>query len=90
MQFSSGKLFRKVKQNLFDCDEILKDCDAFGVDLQTLMTVPVMFNYDLDPTTGVEWSRFLNQHMKSRIDACSDKRRFVGFGTLPLQNPIEA
>ena len=36
MEFKDGKLFRKVRQNVFDPVEILKDCDAYGVDCQVL------------------------------------------------------
>ncbi|CAD7972951.1 unnamed protein product [Amoebophrya sp. A25] len=60
---SSGALFRKCRANLFDPEEVLRDCDSSGVDLQVACTVPVMFNYQLEPTIGMEWSRFLNQDL---------------------------
>lgn len=84
---STGKLFRKCRQNLFDWKEVIRDCDSFGVDLQVACTVPVMFNYQLDPTIGCEWSRFLNQDL-GRV--CGLTKRMVGLGTLPLQSPVEA
>ncbi|KAF4648563.1 hypothetical protein FOZ61_002540, partial [Perkinsus olseni] len=60
MEWGDGKLFRKVKPNCIDPDVIMKECDSWGVDVQTVCTVPVLFNYHLDPTSGVQWSRSLN------------------------------
>ncbi|CAD7935548.1 unnamed protein product [Amoebophrya sp. A120] len=80
-------LFRKCRANLFDCEEVLKDCDAYGTDLQVLSTVPVMFNYQLAPTIGAEWSKFLNQDMGRVCKTCSQPGRLAGLGTLPLQHP---
>eukprot|EP00392_Amoebophrya_sp_AT5.2_P016635 g16909.t1 len=84
----NGELFRKCRANLFDYEEVIKDCDGNGVDLQVACTVPVMFNYDLDATVGAEWSRFLNQDLSGTCKKSNG--RIVGLGTLPLQHPESA
>jgi predicted TIM-barrel fold metal-dependent hydrolase len=89
MQFAStGKLFRKVRANVYDPEEILKDCDSAGVDLQVLSTVPVMFNYDIpSPTIACEWARFINQDMANTMKTSSNPKRFAGLGHIPMQCP---
>jgi aminocarboxymuconate-semialdehyde decarboxylase len=83
-----GSLFRELKANCFDYKSILGECDDFGVDVQVCCTVPVMFNYQLQPSTGVPWSQFLNDDL---IDTCLKKPdRLVALGTLPMQCPESA
>ena len=42
MEFTSdGRLFREIKENIFNADAVLKDCDECGVDVQVICTVPV-------------------------------------------------
>lgn len=84
----SGKLFRELKPNCFDADVILQDCDSFGVDVQVLCTVPVMFNYHLPPATAIPWSRFLNDDLANTCNFRRNGRedRLIGLGTLPLQD----
>eukprot|EP00397_Hematodinium_sp_SG-2012_P051861 GEMP01061021.1.p1 GENE.GEMP01061021.1~~GEMP01061021.1.p1 ORF type:complete len:302 (+),score=89.18 GEMP01061021.1:287-1192(+) len=52
-----------------------------------MCTVPVMFNYHLEPTLGAEWTRFLNDDL-ARTANTSD--RLVGLGSLPMQDTNEA
>mmetsp|Transcript_15061 Transcript_15061/g.12537 ORF Transcript_15061/g.12537 Transcript_15061/m.12537 type:complete len:157 (-) Transcript_15061:27-497(-) len=40
-----GKLFRKVKSNCIDPNIVIEECDRWGVNVQTVCTVPVLFNY---------------------------------------------
>lgn len=80
----SGKLFRELKPNCFDIDIVLEQCDASGVDIQTLCTVPVMFNYHLNPAQGVKWAQFLNDDLARVVKLRPD--RLAGLGTLPLQD----
>lgn len=80
----TGKLFRELKANCFDPVRILEECDECGVDVQVLCTVPVMFNYQLAPTAGVPWSKFLNDDIAA---TCAKfPRRLLALGTLPLQD----
>jgi len=80
-----GSPFRDVEQNLWSAEARLAECDAAGVDVQVLSTVPVMFSYWAKPKDGLEIARYLNDHLAGVVRA--HPRRFVGLGTLPLQDP---
>jgi aminocarboxymuconate-semialdehyde decarboxylase len=80
--------FRAVERNLWDPAVRLEQMDATGVDVQAICTVPVMFNYWARPADGLAWSRLLNDHVAEVVRA--HPRRFIGLGTLPLQDPALA
>jgi aminocarboxymuconate-semialdehyde decarboxylase len=82
---SDGTPFRDVEENLWDGPARLRECDARGVGVQVLSTVPVMFSYFARPEHGLEIARFLNDHLAGVVR--SAPRRFAGLGTLPLQSP---
>jgi aminocarboxymuconate-semialdehyde decarboxylase len=79
-----GKFFREIESNCWDPAQRLKECDAAGVSVQVLSTVPVMFNYWMKPEHGLDLSRFLNDHLASVVRG--NPRRFAGLGTVPLQD----
>ncbi|MDY7228971.1 amidohydrolase family protein [Hyalangium rubrum] len=79
-----GKFFREVESNCWDPAQRVKECDAAGVDVQVLSTVPVMFSYWAKPEHGLDLSRFLNDHLASVVRG--NPRRFAGLGTVPLQD----
>jgi aminocarboxymuconate-semialdehyde decarboxylase len=83
-----GTPFREVESNLWEVAPRLADCDAAGVDVQVLSTVPVMFSYWAKPKDGLELSRSLNDHLAGVVR--SRPERFVGLGTLPMQDPALA
>jgi aminocarboxymuconate-semialdehyde decarboxylase len=85
MMRDDGRFFREVESNCWDPARRLQECDATGVTVQVLSTVPVMFNYWTKPEHGAELARFLNDHLASVVKA--HPRRFVGLGTVPLQSP---
>jgi aminocarboxymuconate-semialdehyde decarboxylase len=80
-----GRLFREVEANCFDPAARLADCDRHGVDVQVLSTVPVMFSYWARPHDAHDLARLLNDHLAEVVR--SHPRRFLGLGTLPLQDP---
>jgi aminocarboxymuconate-semialdehyde decarboxylase len=80
-----GKLFRRVDENSWDAAARLKDCDRDGVSVQVLSTVPVMFSYWARAADALDLSRFLNDHIASVV--ARHPRRFVGLGTVPMQEP---
>lgn len=79
-----GTFFRDVEDNCWSAERRLEQCDAAGVDIQVLSTVPVMFHYWAEPAHAAETSRFLNDHIAAVV--AESPTRFVGLGTLPLQS----
>lgn len=79
-----GRFFRAIEENCWNPDAILEDMDRDGVRIKVLCTVPVLFNYWAKPEHTFEWCRFLNDHLCQVIEAYP--QRFIGLGTLPMQN----
>ena len=81
----NGSLFREIESNSWDVETRLAECDAAGVGVQVLSTVPVMFNYWAAPDVALELARYLNDHIAGVVAA--QPMRFVGLGTIPMQSP---
>jgi aminocarboxymuconate-semialdehyde decarboxylase len=80
-----GTRFRSIEANCWDPVRRVEEMDRTGVNVQVLSTVPVMFSYWAEPAHGAEVSRFLNDHI---ADVATEfPLRFVGLGTVPLQDP---
>ncbi len=80
-----GTLFREVPDTCFDPRRRLEECDRHGVGVQVLSTVPVMFSYWAKPKDTLDLARMLNDQIAATVLA--QPRRFVGLGTLPMQDP---
>ncbi len=83
-----GKVFREINANCWDPTVRLKECDACRVRVQALSTVPVMFGYAAPVAAALDVSRWLNDHIAELCAAYP--HRFIGLGTVPLQDPIAA
>lgn len=79
-----GVFFREIEENCWNPEVILSDMDAHNVDVMILCTVPVLFSYWAKPEHTHEWSKFLNDHLAGVVQA--HPQRFIGLGTLPMQN----
>lgn len=77
-------VFREVEANCFDATLRMKEMDATDVTVQVLSTIPVLFNYWAKPADGLETSRFFNDHIADT--AAKNPQRFIGIGTVPLQD----
>ena len=88
VMYQGGEFFRRVDRRLFDPEARLEDCDRHGVDVQVLSTVPVMFSYWAKPEHGAVVARFLNEDIAGLVRTYPG--RFIGLGTVPLQDPDRA
>jgi aminocarboxymuconate-semialdehyde decarboxylase len=79
-----GRVFRNVQDNVWNPERRIEEMDAAEVSMQVLSTVPVMFSYWAKPHDALELSRILNDHIAEVIRA--HPQRFVGLGTVPLQD----
>lgn len=79
------KFFREVENNCWSAEARMEECSHLNVDVQVLSTVPVMFSYWAKPKDCLEVSKFLNDHIAGIIQ--DYPKRFVGLGTLPMQDP---
>lgn len=84
LMVKDGKVFREIEANCWDPAVRLLECDSHKVDVQVLSTIPVLFNYWAVPEDALETARFLNDHIAEAVR--NHPRRFVGLGTLPLQD----
>jgi aminocarboxymuconate-semialdehyde decarboxylase len=83
-----GQPFRDVTANSWDPGVRLAECDAVGVGVQVLSTVPVMFSYWARPNHTQDLAKLLNDHLAGVV--AEHPRRFVGLGTVPLQDTERA
>lgn len=79
-----GRPFREITDNCWDPARRIAECDRDGVSIQVLSTVPVMFSYWARPADAHDLSRLLNDHLAGVVDA--HPGRFIGLGTVPLQD----
>jgi aminocarboxymuconate-semialdehyde decarboxylase len=80
-----GSFFRAVEKNCWEPALRLADCGTHGVNVQVLSTVPIMFSYWAKPSDTLDLAKLLNDHIAG---VCADHpNRFVGLGTVPMQDP---
>jgi aminocarboxymuconate-semialdehyde decarboxylase len=79
------RVFRDITDQCWDPARRIEDCGRWGVDLQVLSTVPVMFSYWAKPADALDLSRRLNDHIAGVVR--DHPGQFAGLATIPLQEP---
>ncbi len=79
-----GKVFRDVTDQVWSPEKRIADMDAEGVDIQVLSPIPVTFSYWADGEQAEEMSKIQNDFIAETVKQYPD--RFVGLGTVPLQD----
>lgn len=77
------RFFREIEDNCWSAARRIEECDAHGVTMQVISTVPVMFSYWAKPADGHDLSRLLNDHLAEVV--AGHPGRFAALGTLPMQ-----
>ena len=83
--YRDGKFFREIWPNTWDPELRVREYAEYGVDVQVISTVPVMFSYWARPHHALELHRHLNDHMAEVVRA--HPRHYAAIGTVPLQAP---
>ena len=78
------RVFREITDNVWNAERRIEEMDRTGVSTQVLSTVPVMFSYWAKPRDALDLCRLLNDHMAEIVRRYPS--RFVGLGTIPLQD----
>jgi len=86
VQFAGHRL--NIEPELFDLERQREALQRQALDRRTLMPPPYTILYELPPAEGIAWSRLLNDGTSAA--AKSDPGSFVGFATVPLQEPVAA
>lgn len=76
---------RDRSPKLTGIDERLRDMDRMGVDVQAVCPAPYHYFYFTEPDYGAELAREVNEGIANLVSLHPD--RFVGMGSVPLQNP---
>jgi aminocarboxymuconate-semialdehyde decarboxylase len=78
------KHFAEILPNLTRPSQRLRDMDRMGVDIQAISVVPAQYFYWAEPGVGARLSRMVNDRLFEIVQGHPD--RFVGLGTVPLQD----
>jgi aminocarboxymuconate-semialdehyde decarboxylase len=78
------RVFREINDNVWNAERRIEQMDSTDVSIQVLSTVPVMFSYWAKPRDALDLCRLLNDHMAEIVRQYPS--RFVGLGTIPLQD----
>lgn len=80
--------FRIVTPTSWDPDARKQEMDEEGVTIQVISPMPILLSYWFDAHDALEFSSFVNSALAEMV--ATDRERFVGFGTVPLQDPLLA
>lgn len=79
-----GNTFRKITDQAWNPKKRIEDMDKEGVDIQVLSPIPVTFSYWSEPQKGLDLAQSQNNFISSVVKEYPE--RFIGLGTVPLQD----
>jgi len=82
------RLFAEWASKFTSLEERLKDMDDMGIDIQAISPSPTQYYYWTDGALGLQLARMQNDKVAKIVQA--HPSRFVGMGTLPLQDTDKA
>jgi aminocarboxymuconate-semialdehyde decarboxylase len=82
------KVFRAVRQPLWDTAARVAAMDRHDVDVQVISPMPVALTYWGDPALALRYAQAFNDQMAAEVQASHGRLR--GLGTVPLQDPHTA
>ena len=86
--YKDGTFFREIEPRTWDAQQRIDDYARFGVAVQVVSSVPVMFCYWAPGVQALELHRVLNEHT---AELCREHpRHYLGLGTVPIQDPALA
>lgn len=80
-----NRFFREIEENCWSWEARLRDMETNKIDVQVICTIPVLFSYWARPKDTYYVAQFLNDHVAEVVE--KHPKRFVGLGTLPMQDP---
>jgi aminocarboxymuconate-semialdehyde decarboxylase len=80
----SGKIYRTVSHQCWDCQVRLADMDRRAVNRQVLSPMPELLSYWMAPEDGLAMCRHLNEVIAGMV--AQAPARLVGLGAVPLQD----
>lgn len=84
----AGKVFREVTDQVWCPHKRIQDMDREGVDIQVLSPIPVTFSYWADKEAALEMAQLQNDFIAETVKEYPE--RFIGLGTVPLQDTVVA
>jgi len=78
------RMFASVVPKLTSPEERLKDMDAMGIDMQVISPSPMQYYYWTNGELGLQLAQLQNNRVAEIVQAYP--ARFVGMGTIPLQD----
>jgi aminocarboxymuconate-semialdehyde decarboxylase len=80
----SGRVYRTVAHQCWDCGARHADMKRLGVERQVLSPMPELLSYWLAPEDGAAMCRYLNEVIATMV--AESPSRFCGLGAVPLQD----
>ena len=81
--YNEGAL-AEIRPKLTVVEERLADMDRMGIDIQAISVAPPQYYYWAEPDLGQKLARMQNDNLASMV--AEHPGRFVGLGTVPLQD----